>query len=276
MTYKYLFFGAHPDDADEMMGGTAIKLISAGHVVKFVSVCNGDCGHYAMDNEELAKRRFQEAQRSARIAGISEYQILDNHDCRLLPSQDNRDEIIRIIRRFQPDMVISHRNCDYHADHRTTAQLIMDAAYLLKVPLYCRDTPIPERNPVFAYSYDPFTEPRRFRPDAAVEIDSVLEVKLRMLDCHVSQYYEWLPWDNGMKDCDIDLGSWESRKAWLYKTVIKEMQKNVSYTRKTLVEEYGKGKGGQVNNVEVFELSEYGRQISINDFRSLLGISKSM
>ncbi len=61
---RYLVFGAHPDDPDLRFGGTAIQLIRAGHMVKFVSLTNGCRGHYAMDGKELARRRYAETQAS--------------------------------------------------------------------------------------------------------------------------------------------------------------------------------------------------------------------
>ena len=77
----------------------------------------------------------------------------------------NREEITRIIRNFQPDVVITHRLCDYHPDHRTASQLVLDTSFLLRVPHFCPDTPVPANNPVFAFSYDGFTDPRPFRMD---------------------------------------------------------------------------------------------------------------
>ena len=213
---KFLVFGAHPDDCDLLFGGTAVKLARAGHLVKFVSACNGDCGHQSMDRKALTERRYAETQASAKIAGLAEYQVLNHHDCEIENTLAAREEVIRIIRNFQPDVVLSHRNCDYHADHRAIAQLVMDAAYLVKVPLYCADTPIPAKNPVFAYLYDRFRDPRPIRADAAVEIDSVLETKLRMMDCHASQFYEWLPWVKGFRDFVASGMSWEQKKTWLY------------------------------------------------------------
>jgi LmbE family N-acetylglucosaminyl deacetylase len=124
MKLDILAFGAHPDDADLVFGGTALKLIAAGHKVKFVSVANGDCGHFSMKPAELAKRRYEEAQASAKIAGLTEYQILPNSDCTLEASLENREQVVSIIREFKPDVVISHRINDYHADHRATAQLV--------------------------------------------------------------------------------------------------------------------------------------------------------
>ena len=78
---RYMFIGAHPDDADLMIGGTALKAIKAGHHVKFVSASNGDRGHQSMPSPELAVRRYNEAQKSAALAGLDEYEILDIHDC---------------------------------------------------------------------------------------------------------------------------------------------------------------------------------------------------
>lgn len=266
---KYLFFGAHPDDADILFGGTAIKLARAGHQVKFVSMCNGDCGHQSMDRKELAARRYLETQASANIAGLAEYQVLDQHDCGIENNLSRREEVIRIIRRFQPDVVISHRNCDYHADHRVTAQLVMDAAYLVKVPLYCSDTPIPEKNPVFAYCYDRFQDPRPIRADAAVEIDSVAETKLRMMDCHKSQFYEWLPWDRGNKNFDASAWNWEQKKEWLQTNWGCRFEKAAAIGRNTLIQTYGSEIGNQISQAEIFEFSEYGEPVSPEEFRKL-------
>lgn len=265
---RFLFFGAHPDDADLLFGGTSIKLARAGHAVKFVSVCNGDCGHYSMSSPDLAKRRYLETQASAKIAGLTEYEVLPISDCSLECNLANRETIIRIIRRFQPDVVISHRACDYHADHRNTGQLVMDAAYLVKVPLYCPDTPIAPKNPVFAYSYDRFVDPRPLRPDAAVEIDSVLETKLAMLQCHQSQFFEWLPWDKGFKDFDQNKMTAAEKRQWIMEQWGTRFQAAAKLARQTLIQTYGPT-GNDIKNAEVFELSPYGANVSIEEFRQL-------
>ena len=166
MVRNYLVIGAHPDDPDLLFGGCAVKLLKAGHQVKFVSVSSGDCGHYAMEPAALALRRHREAQESAKVAGLTGYEILDVPDCHVVCTLELRERLIRVIRDFEPDVVISHRLCDYHADHRATAQCVMDCAYLVRVPMYCADTPIPRKDPVFAYGYDAFTDPRPIRADA--------------------------------------------------------------------------------------------------------------
>jgi LmbE family N-acetylglucosaminyl deacetylase len=90
-------FGAHPDDCDLGVGGTGALWAQAGHEVQFVSVTNGDAGHHTMAGAALARRRRAEAEAAGEVLGI-QYRVLDNHDGELLPSLENRREIIRLIR----------------------------------------------------------------------------------------------------------------------------------------------------------------------------------
>ena len=267
---RYLMIGAHPDDADIRFGGTALKLTRAGHVVKFVSVCNGDCGHFDMkvSPEELAERRYQETQKSKAFSGISEYQVFrKNHDCELLPSIENRREMIRLIREFKPDVVLTHRLCDYHADHRAVAQLVLDSAYLTQVPRYCPETPIPSVNPVYAYTWDDFTDPRPFRTDALIPIDDVLEDKCRMMDCHASQFYEWLAWEKNIS-FDHVTAPWEAKMKILLLSCERFIRAADS-GRQRLVDIYGEA-GRSVRYAEAFEYCPYGREISIDEFQALM------
>ncbi len=266
---RYLMIGAHPDDPDIRFGGTAILLARAGHVVKFVSLANGDCGHYAMSGKALARRRAAEAQAAKAIAGIHEYQILmENHDCELEASLENRRKVIQIIREFKPDVVLGHRLCDYHADHRAAAQLVQDAAYLTQVPKFCPESPIPEQNPVFAYVWDVFTDPRPFRTDAAVPIDEVMDLKCRMLDCQVSQFYEWLPWERGITVNPKQM-TWEEKRRYLTEHWGSRYMTAANDARQLLIETYGEA-GKHVQFAECFELSPYGRNISRGEFQALM------
>ncbi|MBR4957787.1 MAG: PIG-L family deacetylase, partial [Lentisphaeria bacterium] len=87
---RFLVFGAHPDDCDLLFGARAIQLCKAGHVVKFVSACNGNCGHQSMDPMKLAIRRYGETQASAKIAGLLEYEVMGYDDCALEPTLEVR------------------------------------------------------------------------------------------------------------------------------------------------------------------------------------------
>src|SRR4051812_48810171 len=81
---RIIMIGAHPDDCDLDGGGAAILFSKMGHAVKFVSITNGDAGHQTMKGEELAKRRYAEAQEAGKRFGVT-YDVLDNHDGQLLP-----------------------------------------------------------------------------------------------------------------------------------------------------------------------------------------------
>lgn len=265
---RYLFFGAHPDDADLLFGGSAVQLARRGHTVKFVSVTNGNAGHQSMNPAALAARRYAETQASAALAGL-EYQVLTHDDGRLEVTLGNREELIRIIRNFRPDVVIGHRSCDYHADHRAVGQLVQDAAFLVGVPLCCADTPALDYAPVFAYSYDSFTTPRPFRPDAAVALDEVLDTKLAMINCHTSQFYEWLPWIKGDRNFDATHWSDAERRQHLMDGWISRDVAQAELARKTLCEAYG-ADGEAVKYAELFEISEYSRPIARPDFQRLM------
>ena len=106
---------------------------------------------------------------------------------------------------------------DYHPDHRYTGVLVQDAAYMVVVPNIASDTPALRKNPVFMYFEDGFQKPAPFRPDVAVSIDDVIDKKLDMMDAHVSQMYEWLPWVANALDKVPKLAR-PSAKRWLKET----------------------------------------------------------
>lgn len=141
----------------------------------------------------MAKIRRAEA---AKRLGIDAYKVLDNHDGELLPTLTVRHQIIREIRNWNADIVITYRPVDYHSDHRYTGIIVQDAAYLVIVPNIAPDTPPLKKNPVFLYLEDDFQKPYPFQPDIAVDITEVFVKKISGHDAHKSQMYEWLPWVN--------------------------------------------------------------------------------
>jgi len=128
-----IVIGAHPDDCDGRAGGTAIEFAKRGHNVLFVSVTDGSAGHHEIGGAPLANIRKLEAQEAGKRFGIK-YLVLDHPDGKLMPTLEIRDEIIRLIRQWNADIVIVHRPNDYHPDHRYTSTLVQDAAYMVIVP----------------------------------------------------------------------------------------------------------------------------------------------
>ena len=260
---RVIAIGAHPDDCDIKAGGIAAKYAAAGHKVKFVSVTNGDAGHQSEGGGMLAARRRAEAEESGRRLGI-EYEVLDNHDGELVPSLDVRMQIIRQIRAWDADIVISSRPNDYHPDHRYTGILVQDASYMVTVPNLASDTPPTRKNPLFLYFSDRFVRPQAFRPDIVIAIDDVIDKKYAALDAHVSQFYEWLPWHAGRLD-EVPRDP-KGRLAWLKQArrfVISDAWREAARAR------YGAA-ADSIEHAEAFEITEYGLQPSEAQIRELM------
>src|ERR1700683_5406673 len=147
---RILVLGAHPDDADIKTGGTSTKWRRLGHEVKLVSVTDGGAGHQTLRRPALAERRRAEARAAGAVIGAT-YDILDQRDGELMPTLEARYQLIRLIRTFKPDLILTHRPNDYHPDHRYTSQLVQDAAYMVTVPAVVSDVPHLSDDPVILY-----------------------------------------------------------------------------------------------------------------------------
>ena len=215
--FHVLYLGAHPDDCDYDYGAAVAKLVRAGAKVTAATFCNGCKGHVDMEPKALAARRLKEAQAAAKVYGLERYIVNECPDCELEASRAWRERMGRLIRNIAPDMVLTHRPVDYHADHRAVGQVSQDLAYFLGVPHWCPDTPVPEKLPFFLYTVDGFTLPRKMRPDLVVSCEDALDVAAQGLGCHVSQLFEWMP---PQDDVDpVTLNTPEARRRYALKYV---------------------------------------------------------
>src|SRR5262249_30321313 len=162
--------------------------------VQLVSLTNGQAGHQTMSGPELARRRRAEAQAAAATIGAT-YVVLDHPDGELDDRLAYRHEVVRLIRGFRPDLVITHRSTDYLPDDRFAGLLVQDASYLVTVPAVCPDAPHLPRSPVILYFSDAFKKPCPFEPHVVVDIEDQFDRLVSMLHCHQSQFYEWLPYN---------------------------------------------------------------------------------
>lgn len=263
---RVLAFGAHPDDCDGKAGGVAALYASLGHSVRFVSVTNGDAGHHEMNGAALARRRREEARAAARVIGI-EYVILDNHDGELVPSLENRRQVIQAIREYRPDLIMTPRPNDYHPDHRYTSQLVQDAAYSITVPGNVALTRHLDRNPVIVYVEDHFQKPYPFVPDVVVDIGSVIEKKIDMLHEHKSQMYEWLPYNRGALDQVPATDS--ERREWLRSQLLSRYALDDERRRTRLAQLIGEDRSRAVRYAESFEVCEYGAPMTDSTVRAM-------
>jgi LmbE family N-acetylglucosaminyl deacetylase len=265
---RIIAFGAHPDDAEFQLGGTALRWARLGHKVKFVSVTNGDIGHWNMAGGPLAKRRTAEVREAARRLGI-EVEVLDIHDGEILVTLENRKTIARLIRQWQADLVFCHRPDDYHPDHRNCGLLVRDAAFMVTVPFYVPDTPRIEHNTVFMYFYDRFTKPYAFQGDVAVAIDEVLDDKVHALDALESQVYEGGALGSEEFMREKAAGDPIARRKLLAELWSKRHQAVTDKYRDTVIDWYGEELGRQIKHAEIFEICEYGHQPTKDELRRL-------
>ncbi|MCB9384140.1 MAG: PIG-L family deacetylase [Bryobacterales bacterium] len=263
---RIIAFGAHPDDCEIKASGVAAKWAAMGHKVKFVAVTNGDIGHFQSAGGPLANRRSAEVKACAEILGI-EAEVLDNHDGELMPTLENRKKIARLIREWQADVVLSPRPNDYHPDHRYTAILVQDAAFMVTVPFFTPDTPRVEKNPVFLYYSDRFQKPYPFEADLVVGIDEYSDKKYSCMGALKSQFSEWNAWLDGYLS-EVPKEE-EARKAYIKGRFQQRDASVADKYRAKLVELYGDKKGKAIKYAEAFELCEYGSQPTLAELKRL-------
>ena len=277
---KVLIIGAHPDDNEFRCGGIAYKYKQLGHEVQFLTVCDGCRGHQSMTTEETRNRRRGEYMAVAEYLGI-QYDCFQIEDCTVVADLETRRRMINYIRQANPDLIITHRTNDYHADHRAVAQLVQDSAYLLIVPHECPETPAMKKMPVIMFNEDNFTNPE-FKADVVVDIDDVIEEKLKCADFHESQVYEWLRYEKGETAPEDKTERYEKicRGGITFGTKDKELDKFAfsyaqSYAkvaarfRKELKATYGRKRGKKIRFAEAFMLSEYGTPLTEESKKTL-------
>ena len=272
---KILMIGAHQDDNEIYCGGLAHKYVKMGYEVCFLSMTNGGSGHHIMSFEETVARRAKESAAVAELLGVT-YDVWDVDDGNLVADLATRKRLIRYIRAFDPDLIITHRPNDYHADHRACGTLVMDASYLLTVPNECPDAPAMRHMPVIMYSEDGFKNPE-FCPTVVLDMDEEIDIKLAIADLNESQVYEWLPYvDEGgievpegreerwafLKGMEITADTTDEEVMAASRGYAVQFAKTAARFRKQLIERYGEEKGSKVRYAEGFELCEYGHPLT--------------
>jgi len=265
-TLRVIAFGAHPDDCELDAGGVAAKWAQRGAEVKFVSTTNGDIGHFTMAGGPLARRREEEVQECADIFGI-ETEVLDIHDGELMPTLENRKKIVRLIREWDADIVLSHRPYDYHPDHRYTGVLAHDAAVMVMAENFLALTEPLDQNPIFLHLQDGFEKPYSFQPDIVVGFDEVAEKKWQCVHSMPSQFGDAGSWQAQTNPKVPD--DPEARQQFLVNTVKKESARIADEYRDRLIELYGEDRAQEIQYAEAFELGQYGRQVSVERLKEL-------
>ena len=182
-----LAVGCHPDDMEISCSGTLAKCVKRGDTVTVCHVANGNMGHEIISPEELREIRIGEAKKAGSLAGI-EVITMDIGD--LLPNGSDiaqRDKLVEIIKKTQPDFIITHSPTDYMPDHREVSKLVFDASFAASVPHYGA----PGKAAVTPIYYMDNLAGMNFNPTEYVDITDEIDLKIEMLECHESQL-KWM------------------------------------------------------------------------------------
>ncbi len=254
---RLLVIGAHPDDAEFHVGGIMQRFCNAGHVVKVTSVTDGSAGHHLLQPNALAEVRRAESASAAALFGF-DTEVWQWPDGALTASLPARLQIIRAIRSFGPDLVITHRTNDYHPDHRAVGQLVQDASFMVRVPHVAPDVAALRQDPVVMFMTDFFSRPNPFRADLVVDVGPQMRGIIDMLACHASQVFEWLPWLDGRDTVPTQA---EDRRDWLMRWFEHRPRKIADRFRAELQTTYGLY-GARVIHAEALEESEYAARLN--------------
>lgn len=257
---KVLVIFAHPDEGEIYAGGTTALYTKLGHEVKFLSITNGDAGHFSMKPEILAKRRFKEAINAKDILLLADYEILDYHDGNLKNTLEIQQKVAEIISAWDADIVYTFYPAEGgHNDNMTAGWIARDAIkYLDK-----------KECPVFAYIRDYHTSSFSYIPDFALIIDEVWEQKLSALAAHESQVIEANPYALGILD-EVKASEKRAREYLIENAY--PFSKPTPDNRKALEKWYGEESAKSAKYVEAFEIAEFGKQVNDEELRSLIPI----
>jgi bacillithiol biosynthesis deacetylase BshB1 len=185
MKLDILAFGAHPDDVELGCAGTILKEISLGKTVGIIDLTRGELG-----TRGSAEIRDQEANAAAKILGVSVRENLNMRDGFFVNDEKHQLEVIRMIRKYQPEIVLCNAIDDRHIDHGKGSQLVSDACFLsglLKIETVDNGVVQKPWRPKVVYHYIQW---KNIEPDFVVDITGFSETKVESILAYRSQFYD--------------------------------------------------------------------------------------
>jgi bacillithiol biosynthesis deacetylase BshB1 len=186
MKIDILAFGAHPDDVELGCGGTIAKEIANGKKVGIIDLTRGELG-----TRGTAESRFEEASSSAKILGVSFRENLGFADGFFVNDKEHQLEIIKVIRKYQPEIVICNAIQDRHIDHGKGSKLVSDACFLsglVKIETNDETGELQKQwRPKQVYHYIQW---KNLEPDFVVDISGFVETKMKSVLAYKTQFYD--------------------------------------------------------------------------------------
>ena len=185
MKLDILAIGAHPDDVELGCSATLAKEISLGKKVGILDLTRGELG-----TRGSAEIRTKEAIDAANILGVSVRENLDFADGFFINDKKHQLEIIKIIRKYQPEIVLCNAIDDRHIDHPKGSKLTSDACFLSglrKIKTDLNGINQEEWRPKKVYHYIQW---KNIEPDFVVDVTGFMDVKIASVKAYASQFYD--------------------------------------------------------------------------------------
>ena len=185
MKLDILAFGAHPDDVELGCAGTILKEISLGKTVGIIDLTRGELG-----TRGSAEIRDQEANAAAKILGVSARENLEMRDGFFVNDEKHQLEIIKMIRKYQPEIVLCNAIDDRHIDHAKGSKLVSNACFLsglMKIETSLEGEKQKAWRPKLVYHYIQW---KNIEPDFVVDITGFTDKKIESILAYGSQFYD--------------------------------------------------------------------------------------
>ncbi len=184
MKLDILAFGAHPDDVELGCSGTIAKEISMGKKVGIIDLTRGELG-----TRGSVEIRNSESAKASQILGISIRENLDMRDGFFVNDEKHQLEIIKMLRKYRPEIVLCNAIDDRHIDHGKGSSLVSDACFLsglIKIETTLNGQNQLAWRPKIVYHYIQW---KNIKPDFVVDISEFVSIKTEAIMAYSSQFY---------------------------------------------------------------------------------------
>ena len=187
MKLDILAIGAHPDDVELGCGATLAKEVANGKKVGIIDLTRGELG-----TRGTAETRDEESKHAAEILGITLRTNMEFADGFFLNDRIHQIELIKMIRKYRPEIVLCNAIDDRHIDHGKGSRLVSDACFLsglLKIDTKCEDTDGWQEpwRPQAVYHYIQW---KNLEPDVVVDVSGYIDTKMKAVLAYKTQFYD--------------------------------------------------------------------------------------
>ncbi|MEZ4803514.1 MAG: bacillithiol biosynthesis deacetylase BshB1 [Gelidibacter sp.] len=185
MKLDILAFGSHPDDVELGCGATIAKEVKRGKKVGIIDLTRGELG-----TRGTAQTRDEEAKNAARILGVSMRANMEFADGFFVNDKEHQMALIKMIRKYQPDIVLCNAIEDRHIDHAKGSQLVSDACFLsglMKIETEINGKKQVHWRPKHVYH---FIQWKQIEPDFVVNVTGFMDIKMKAVMAYKTQFYD--------------------------------------------------------------------------------------